>query len=1644
MSTPPMMEDVDDDTVAVGVPNAARSEPHRIRIVDPSTIASLALGDEKTEMLVNTAWEGYLLWAPSPSIDEAPLELTLRRRELQQTKLPRDEDASRARANDDDGAATATGPAAENGDDDIVADLARSYSAVADAIDAHTRFSEDDTDLLRRRVVQTATHAQRCAMRALLAAAMGRTARNELDALTGLVLPPPYQTPAEDHPVYGTGASAENDDDEFESSGASRGTLLALAAHLEPPHDIPPLPAGPAENTAHQPAAATRRIGSKEGYLLLREAVVIMPTSLAIQLGVGYSGVHRSAARRLCQLLRVDFDSVVCVHERSMCGAMIAAANNPVTEAERAATDKSLDRNKIKVRLWKGLKIGAFVVAGGALCVVTGGLAAAALGPALVGVAGAIGAAAAAATAGLASLLGTGAFAAVLIGAVAAVGQAAVVCLLIAPIITSTALPTVFGASGATLAGYRASSRIGEVVHFRLRYVASSSERDDVTTKPLELGRQNSEDPGALEGTLRYRQEFAHGRVADPHNETEKRTGFNMLVSAFTRERRTVSSAVVPVRQVSIAHANLASEVNQFSLLALGILNRIGEHVALAALRTRAAEAPKPPPIDVLVVRRLTLLGACRFAPAPSISPGYASVSVFHNRPKFPTGAEAIVVLRPVLSGAGTASNEAQLLGDSDIWVYGRVSLAGTFTASVAAFPRIAEAAWTDTDSSNALTRSDEDADGANGDDGDNDDDDDHEALLNATVRNVPVVDIASSKSPEPSTYSFVMDPTRVRQLISAQIRSLRREATKGASEWRDRLLVVTVKPDTLSCVTVRLVADELAEEETTAFDPGYRSLDDAAHEAAKVLASREAVSARRKAAVVVRFGAEDETDDEEADAGDTMQVPKSADAFDDTILQMHPRSFVLDRIEFSNGTTLPALRQVGSKAGNRHATCPSDRTPREVPRRRAIVVPFRNERMSVPVPNVYGATMIMRLRHRELEPSGKVLYLITAVTVTDSVESAAVFAADDRPVSEVVSEVKLKPLPVATSDRAMHAHRTVYDHRVPSHSRFSVAAWQDPVSGAVVYCIADEVRRRLMAVRQRMAITVAVPGFSLFFDPGKTIMEQQLEIWRRRLQQWHLARGSERYVLEWDPEVLHRFGVRIDTDVLEGLSDMPLQELKGAAMEATMAVVSSFLAAFSMPKRALKAISYIDNSIATLTNRSISAGQELAAALVSPLVGRRPVTLVGFSFGAVVVLECAKHLIRMGKAHILESVVCLGATAAVPRSTWLDIRRCVAGRVVNVYNNSDMLLSALLRLNNVNTAGYLIAGLNPVDVPGVENVDASSIVSSHIQYATRLADILALIPPEPTLAVLRPSGHNPGAVVPTAASIEAAVKLAGTLAPPALVTSVARGLGMASTAPISVVVVSLESSESTHHHHHLQPHLPHRHNNCDVTRLRLELIEDRVLTGDGCWGFAPPHAVPCGQAFVFGLRGEAHNNAVSEEQPALAAYCVYRLYVGGTKGKDAKATQGLVLMVLWISEGPAVRDGEPRSAPTAHDGAVDVPSTTSASSAVPSKQKTPSPKDKAHQSRQVSVAAHLLPADAPLRWLRAVDRQQCAALASAGSRSLCDAFRVTTSRLSSASHRTGSTSGPNAQVHASTIRAAHESGLDQLIHRVVVTNALP
>ena len=120
----------------------------------------------------------------------------------------------------------------------------------------------------------------------------------------------------------------------------------------------------------------------------------------------------------------------------------------------------------------------------------------------------------------------------------------------------------------------------------------------------------------------------------------------------------------------------------------------------------------------------------------------------------------------------------------------------------------------------------------------------------------------------------------------------------------------------------------------------------------------------------------------------------------------------------------------------------------------------------------------------------------------------------------------------------------------------------------------------------------------------------------------------GEAYSLVYEPTLLYELGDGVMGFVRRFLTDRVI----GYALAHT--VLNSLLAAFTLPSYAMEITSLLDSPWAMAMNRSVTAGRALAHALLDGAHGHRPVTLIGWGMGARTVFKCCTELALEMEKH--------------------------------------------------------------------------------------------------------------------------------------------------------------------------------------------------------------------------------------------------------------------------------------------------------------------------------------------------------------------------------------------------------------------------
>ncbi|KAL0071333.1 hypothetical protein AAF712_001189 [Marasmius tenuissimus] len=207
----------------------------------------------------------------------------------------------------------------------------------------------------------------------------------------------------------------------------------------------------------------------------------------------------------------------------------------------------------------------------------------------------------------------------------------------------------------------------------------------------------------------------------------------------------------------------------------------------------------------------------------------------------------------------------------------------------------------------------------------------------------------------------------------------------------------------------------------------------------------------------------------------------------------------------------------------------------------------------------------------------------------------------------------------------------------------------------------------------------------------------------------WTVFGGDDTFALRWEVKALMDLSdalfTLVGTHVMKYVS---LQVLKRTAFAALVASLT--------PLAWLKIGQIIDNPWSNANSLAVKTGAVLGELLSKRVFGNRPVSLVGYSLGSLVIVEALKFLASLPPSetsHLIEDVYLFGTPVSTNPEIWASIRRLVAGRLVNGYSDGDYVLGVLSRASS---AKWNVAGLGPIDVVGVESVQFSE-VNGHTKW---------------------------------------------------------------------------------------------------------------------------------------------------------------------------------------------------------------------------------------------------------------------------------------------------------------------------------------
>ncbi|KAI0029380.1 hypothetical protein K488DRAFT_56508 [Vararia minispora EC-137] len=260
----------------------------------------------------------------------------------------------------------------------------------------------------------------------------------------------------------------------------------------------------------------------------------------------------------------------------------------------------------------------------------------------------------------------------------------------------------------------------------------------------------------------------------------------------------------------------------------------------------------------------------------------------------------------------------------------------------------------------------------------------------------------------------------------------------------------------------------------------------------------------------------------------------------------------------------------------------------------------------------------------------------------------------------------------------------------------------------------ASMIRRHIREVRDLSVVPVRPPKESLAL---RLCVTGWLSSREDVVAPWTVFEGDDTFSLQWEVEALQT----LSNALFSLVKEHAIKYLKKEIIQRT--VLSSLMSALS-PVALLQIGRVIDNPWMNARALALKTGAVLADLLASRAFGTRPITLTGYSLGALVIFEALRLLSQRPPtetAHLIQDVFLLGAPVKPNMRTWAAVRRVVAGRLVNCYGSNDYVLAVLCRASD---ATWSVAGISPVEVQGVENFEISG-VDGHLKWRGMIGSAL-------------------------------------------------------------------------------------------------------------------------------------------------------------------------------------------------------------------------------------------------------------------------------------------------------------------------------
>ncbi|KAI8817608.1 DUF726-domain-containing protein [Fimicolochytrium jonesii] len=212
---------------------------------------------------------------------------------------------------------------------------------------------------------------------------------------------------------------------------------------------------------------------------------------------------------------------------------------------------------------------------------------------------------------------------------------------------------------------------------------------------------------------------------------------------------------------------------------------------------------------------------------------------------------------------------------------------------------------------------------------------------------------------------------------------------------------------------------------------------------------------------------------------------------------------------------------------------------------------------------------------------------------------------------------------------------------------------------------------------------------------------------------------SSDVYALKWEVSALLALGNALSAMI----KSQAIAYVKGEILKRT--VLASLMTAM-WPLGLVKVGKLLDNPWNNAKSLANKAGPILGDVLQAHAQGNRPVSIVAYSLGSLLAVRAVLSL-PASSPPLVENLYLLGSPLPLTPTMWQALRARVPGRIVNFYSTKDWVLGFLHRATQKPEKGWGVAGLQPVNVDGIENICCDEFVEGHVAWRARVGRCLEL-----------------------------------------------------------------------------------------------------------------------------------------------------------------------------------------------------------------------------------------------------------------------------------------------------------------------------